>query len=105
MIPLANLLFVWTNIVGAALWVADEIEQEESRMQQEQASHGLIGGTAEAGSYNPGNQFQMTPQMHTLSYPQQHEQYLVQQHSSLSSPYAHQGSARIPPKDKKHPEV
>ncbi|OAQ33987.1 hypothetical protein K457DRAFT_148133 [Linnemannia elongata AG-77] len=29
MIPIANLLFMWTNIVGCALWVADEIEKEE----------------------------------------------------------------------------
>ncbi|KAF9986491.1 hypothetical protein BGZ75_001752 [Mortierella antarctica] len=105
MIPVANLLFVWTNIVGAALWVADEIEQEESRMQQEQASHGLIGGNSEAGPYQPGNQFQMTPPMHPPSFSQQQGPYLAQQQSSLSSPYAYQGSARIPPKDKRHPEV
>ncbi|KAG0025270.1 hypothetical protein BGZ82_010130, partial [Podila clonocystis] len=42
MIPLANLLFLWTNIVGAALWVADEIEKEEARLQQEQSSSSLI---------------------------------------------------------------
>ncbi|KAF8947990.1 hypothetical protein BGZ47_006987 [Haplosporangium gracile] len=34
MIPIANLLFMWTNIVGCALWVADEIEKEERRQQQ-----------------------------------------------------------------------
>ncbi|KAF9351283.1 hypothetical protein BGX26_010673 [Mortierella sp. AD094] len=36
MIPFANLLFMWTNIVGCALWVADEIEKEERRQLQEQ---------------------------------------------------------------------
>ncbi|KAG0268303.1 hypothetical protein BGZ95_002508 [Linnemannia exigua] len=34
MIPIANLLFMWTNIVGCALWVADEIEKEERHQQQ-----------------------------------------------------------------------
>ncbi|KAI9234373.1 MAG: hypothetical protein BYD32DRAFT_358094, partial [Podila humilis] len=34
MIPLANLLFMWTNIVGAALWVADEIERDERKQSQ-----------------------------------------------------------------------
>ncbi|KAG0305214.1 hypothetical protein BGZ97_001188 [Linnemannia gamsii] len=34
MIPIANLLFMWTNIVGCALWVADEIEKEERRQLQ-----------------------------------------------------------------------
>ncbi|KAF9582742.1 hypothetical protein BGW38_010822 [Lunasporangiospora selenospora] len=29
MIPIANLFFMWTNIVGCALWVADEIEKQE----------------------------------------------------------------------------
>ncbi|KAG0364405.1 hypothetical protein BGZ54_007556 [Gamsiella multidivaricata] len=37
MIPIANLLFMWTNIVGCALWVADEIEREERRHQQQVA--------------------------------------------------------------------
>ncbi|KAF9996755.1 hypothetical protein BGZ79_009525 [Entomortierella chlamydospora] len=36
MIPFANLLFMWTNIVGCALWVADEIEEEERCQLQEQ---------------------------------------------------------------------
>jgi len=34
MIPIANLLFMWTNIVGCALWVADEIERDERHQQQ-----------------------------------------------------------------------
>ncbi|KAF9975327.1 hypothetical protein BGZ73_001090 [Actinomortierella ambigua] len=35
MVPFANLIFMWTNIVGCALWVADEIEQQE-RQQHNQ---------------------------------------------------------------------
>ncbi|RUP51324.1 hypothetical protein BC936DRAFT_148770 [Jimgerdemannia flammicorona] len=31
LIPLAGLIFMWTNVVGAALWVADQIEDEERR--------------------------------------------------------------------------
>lgn len=31
MTPVLNLLFLWTNIVGAALWVADEIEEAKRR--------------------------------------------------------------------------
>ncbi|KAF9133357.1 hypothetical protein BGW39_009954 [Mortierella sp. 14UC] len=34
MIPIANLLFMWTNIVGCALWVADEIERDERHQRQ-----------------------------------------------------------------------
>ncbi|KAF9354597.1 hypothetical protein BGX34_010915 [Mortierella sp. NVP85] len=43
MIPIANFFFVWTNIVGCALWVADEIEQEEAHLQQDQSSQSLMG--------------------------------------------------------------
>ncbi|KAF9963976.1 hypothetical protein BGZ65_003230, partial [Modicella reniformis] len=40
MIPIANLVFMWTNIVGCALWVADEIEREERcQLQQQQQQH------------------------------------------------------------------
>ncbi|CAG8615366.1 1361_t:CDS:2 [Ambispora gerdemannii] len=31
MIPIANFLFVWTNVVGAALWTADVIIDEQKR--------------------------------------------------------------------------
>ncbi|KAF9290678.1 hypothetical protein BGZ68_006393 [Mortierella alpina] len=36
MTPVLNILFFWTNVVGAALWVADEIE--EARRQDRAAS-------------------------------------------------------------------
>ncbi|KAF9933424.1 hypothetical protein FBU30_005458 [Linnemannia zychae] len=41
MIPIANLLFMWTNIVGCALWVADEIEKNER--DQQQIAHSQLG--------------------------------------------------------------
>lgn len=28
-IPVLNILFVWTNVVGAGLWIADEYEKEK----------------------------------------------------------------------------
>ncbi|KAF9352500.1 hypothetical protein BGX34_012118 [Mortierella sp. NVP85] len=47
MTPVLNLLFFWTNVVGAALWVADEIEEAQRRDRlanrtasgQDQGSH------------------------------------------------------------------
>lgn len=30
LIPVFNILFMWTNIVGAALWIAEEYENEHS---------------------------------------------------------------------------
>ncbi|KAF9958616.1 hypothetical protein BGZ72_000114 [Mortierella alpina] len=62
MIPIANLLFMWTNIVGCALWVADEIEKEE-RLQQQQIAQGLLNPSglstpeSAAGSSSPGAGF------------------------------------------------
>ncbi|KAG0203327.1 hypothetical protein BGX33_009169 [Mortierella sp. NVP41] len=107
MIPLANLLFAWTNIVGCALWVADEIERDEARLQSQQSSHSLIGPGGNPANtsptpYHPGNQY--PPQQ----YQQQQQQY--QLHPSQAgyppqgppaNPFAQQGSVRIPPKDKK----
>lgn len=43
MIPVANFFFVWSNIVGCALWVADEIEQEEALLHQDPPSQRLMG--------------------------------------------------------------
>ncbi|ORZ18630.1 hypothetical protein BCR42DRAFT_230298 [Absidia repens] len=42
LIPLFNLIFMWTNIVGAALWVADEYERNErdiAAIQKQQQQH------------------------------------------------------------------
>ncbi|KAF9100565.1 hypothetical protein BGX27_000329 [Mortierella sp. AM989] len=57
MIPIANLLFMWTNIVGCALWVADEIEKEERRQQQEQQQQNAQYGTmvTSASSSSPSS--------------------------------------------------
>ncbi|KAI1319684.1 hypothetical protein EDD11_003378 [Mortierella claussenii] len=155
MVPIANLLLVWTNIVGCALWVADEIEKEESRLQQGPSSHSLMGGEpGQAGTlqgngrlspgdsppkYSPGNHhhyatsptlvgtqlcspqqvfqqqsYPLQPYPHQQQY-QLHSQISSQQPIGLSShspqhqmehnPYAQQGSPRIPPKNKKHPEL
>ncbi|KAF9282698.1 hypothetical protein BGZ74_002093 [Mortierella antarctica] len=50
MIPLANLLFMWTNIVGAALWVADEIERDERKQQQRVSqTHTIASGQSGQG--------------------------------------------------------
>ncbi|KAG0325343.1 hypothetical protein BGZ99_000757 [Dissophora globulifera] len=52
MIPIANLLFMWTNIVGCALWVADEIEKEERR-QQRQVLEDSLSPSAKNGLVAP----------------------------------------------------
>lgn len=46
LVPLFNLLFMWTNVVGAALWVADMYEKNEAEIakQQQQQRH-LIPAT------------------------------------------------------------
>lgn len=49
MIPLANLLFMWTNIVGAALWVADEIERDEMKQQRVSQTHTIASGQSGQG--------------------------------------------------------
>lgn len=49
MIPLANLLFMWTNIVGAALWVADEIERDERKQSQRVSQHTIASGQSGQG--------------------------------------------------------
>ncbi|KAG0233165.1 hypothetical protein BGX31_004940, partial [Mortierella sp. GBA43] len=59
MIPIANLVFMWTNIVGCALWVADEIEKEESRriqqnQQQEQQQQQQQKGNKNAAIMDDG---------------------------------------------------
>ncbi|ORZ05143.1 hypothetical protein BCR41DRAFT_312490, partial [Lobosporangium transversale] len=55
MIPIANLLFMWTNIVGCALWVADEIEREERRQQQQIAQSSSMGDGSASAGYSPAN--------------------------------------------------
>ncbi|ORZ11913.1 hypothetical protein BCR42DRAFT_379581 [Absidia repens] len=38
LIPIANLLFMWTNIVGAALWLGDAFERAEQTVPSNEAS-------------------------------------------------------------------
>jgi len=154
MIPLANLLFMWTNIVGAALWVADEIEKEESRLQSVSSSQSLMGNGDNSAShivrpeppritpqlqqqqqhhpsqqhnlqqqhsqhsqnkydappiYTPGSHITVpmdgVPQEQQYQYPPQHQHSLGHQGQSSSNAFALQGSPRIPPKNKKQPEI
>ncbi|KAF8945958.1 hypothetical protein BGZ47_001676 [Haplosporangium gracile] len=101
MVPLANLLFAWTNIVGCALWVADEIERDEARLQSEQSSHSLIGPGSQPAPYQPGNQYPPQQfQQNQQQYPMKQQSY-PPQGPPPGNPYSQQGSARIPPKDKK----
>lgn len=57
LIPLANLLFMWTNIVGCALWVADEIEKAErttmAQQQEPQQQPTLTPGGGSGGAFSP----------------------------------------------------
>ncbi|KAF9327360.1 hypothetical protein BG006_009315 [Podila minutissima] len=56
MIPLANLLFMWTNIVGAALWVADEIERDERKQQQRVSqTHTIASGQSGQSLTSPAS--------------------------------------------------
>ncbi|EXX78166.1 Rrt8p [Rhizophagus irregularis DAOM 197198w] len=47
LIPIANLVFLWTNVVGAALWTADIILDEQKLLSRED----LTDGRAESSSY------------------------------------------------------
>ncbi|KAI1321198.1 hypothetical protein EDD11_007764 [Mortierella claussenii] len=48
MTPVLNLLFFWTNVVGAALWVADEIEEDRRRDRMASRS---VAGQDQSGSH------------------------------------------------------
>lgn len=112
MIPLANLLFVWTNIVGSALWVADEIEKEEARLQQEQSSSSLIPQQPYRDSppgSTPPPVFPGNGQFNNNLKNQNTNQYTMDYHSApgqqyAPNPYSNQGAAMVPPKDKRHPQ-
>ena len=114
MVPLANLLFAWTNVVGCALWVADEIERDEARLQNEQSSQSLMGSGTQAGSpptsYHPGNSYppqqfqqnqQQYPMMQQKNYQPHPSQTGYTPQEPPSDPYSQQGSVRIPPQDKR----
>ncbi|KAF8980197.1 hypothetical protein BGZ46_004538 [Entomortierella lignicola] len=71
MIPIANLLFMWTNIVGCALWVADEIEKEERRQLQEHqqnAQYGRITPVSPSDQHNSENVTISSPKPKNFPY-------------------------------------
>ncbi|KAG0363360.1 hypothetical protein BG005_001158 [Podila minutissima] len=112
LIPLANLLFLWTNIVGAALWVADEIEKEEARLQQEQSSSSLIPqqpyrdsppGSGPSPVFPNNGQFNNQLSNQFNNQHNMNSQYAPGQHST-PNPYNNQGAAMVPPKDRRHPQ-
>ncbi|CAG8733431.1 5904_t:CDS:2, partial [Racocetra fulgida] len=50
LVPLANFVFFWTNVVGAALWTADVIiEEQRGASRRLVNSHGLIANVGGAG--------------------------------------------------------
>ncbi|KAI8376263.1 uncharacterized protein BYT42DRAFT_573992 [Radiomyces spectabilis] len=58
LIPLFNLLFMWTNVVGAALWVCDTYEKNEkviSKQQRQQQSAGFVDHLSIGSFYRPHN--------------------------------------------------
>ncbi|KAG0251749.1 hypothetical protein BG011_007395 [Mortierella polycephala] len=90
MIPVLNLLFFWTNVVGAALWVADEIEADRRRERianrlapgQEQGSHYVTFHPYD--SSRPGLPTEPLLQSHDYGsyggHPQQQQQIQQQQY-------------------------
>ncbi|KAG0289339.1 hypothetical protein BGZ96_007090 [Linnemannia gamsii] len=88
MIPIANLLFMWTNIVGCALWVADEIEKEERRQvqiaegqlqQQQQQQQGSGGPGSISASSRPESSDSYSPPNTTALLGSNHHQQQYQQ--------------------------
>ncbi|CAG8590417.1 8391_t:CDS:2, partial [Scutellospora calospora] len=51
LIPIANFVFFWTNVVGAALWTADVIIEEERAISRRLVNyHGLIANRGGVGA-------------------------------------------------------
>ncbi|OBZ89009.1 hypothetical protein A0J61_02940 [Choanephora cucurbitarum] len=48
LIPLFNIIFTWTNIVGAGLWVADEYERENTLVTNDSKDRSIIYPVAQA---------------------------------------------------------
>jgi uncharacterized protein involved in cysteine biosynthesis len=54
LVPLFNLLFMWTNVVGAALWVGDKYEKNEreiARRNRASASSEVVYGHPQKDGY------------------------------------------------------
>ncbi|KAG0047489.1 hypothetical protein BGZ83_007459 [Gryganskiella cystojenkinii] len=118
MTPVLNLLFFWTNVVGAALWVADEIE--EARRQERIAANRaaasgqshyvtfphpyesnsttepLLGGhhSSQAPSYYGHPQQQQQQQQQYLQQHQYQPQYQQQQQQQQQQGYQQQPGGR-----------
>lgn len=52
-IPIANIFFTWTNIIGTALWVADEYRLEKGLVETETNSKNQIAPKSVAGENTP----------------------------------------------------
>ncbi|KAI8091263.1 uncharacterized protein B0P05DRAFT_526794 [Gilbertella persicaria] len=56
LVPLFNLIFMWTNVVGAALWVGDKYEKNEreiSRRQRTSTSNEIMTFPGQKDGYLP----------------------------------------------------
>lgn len=53
LIPIFNLLFMWTNVVGAALWVGDKYEKNEREIAKRNANN----VSTEAVQYYPKDRY------------------------------------------------
>ncbi|KAF9914002.1 hypothetical protein BX616_009170, partial [Lobosporangium transversale] len=94
MTPVLNLLFFWTNVVGAALWVADEID--EARRQDRIASrtaadHGHFGSQYVTfhsyGTSSPGLPTEPLLAGHTYENHGGGDNHLPPQYQYQASPY------------------
>ncbi|KAI8327689.1 hypothetical protein BC941DRAFT_446496 [Chlamydoabsidia padenii] len=83
LVPLFNLIFMWTNIVGAALWIADEYERNERDIANQQQQQQQLG-------HNP---YQALP--YPSSYGQSNQSFLTSKQQEEQQQYWHGGSASI----------
>ncbi|CDH51346.1 hypothetical protein RO3G_08987 [Lichtheimia corymbifera JMRC:FSU:9682] len=82
LVPFFNLLFMWTNVVGAAMWVADKYEKHEAEIAKQQQGS-VIGGSGDTSvaSLYPS---QRNPSSHVPSLESSEEARLLQSNTSIS---------------------
>lgn len=82
LVPFFNLLFMWTNVVGAAMWVADKYEKHEAEIAKQQQGS-VIGGSGDTSvaSLYPS---QRNPSSHVPSMESSEEARLLQSNTSIS---------------------
>ncbi|KAG0240581.1 hypothetical protein BGW41_006842 [Actinomortierella wolfii] len=102
MVPFANLIFMWTNIVGCALWVADEIEKKE-RQQQQYSNQDTAGLLSNAGPSGSSNSSSYQPVVATGVYPQAYPQSNAGVGSSSAGYSQPTGGQSPPPAYSAHP--